>query len=137
MSIKTETLAQHVERCYRTEDWDGLAEIYATDVLLDVHVPLWRFQVQGPNVVVDWYKEQISHFDKFRVTWVRATPMEGGVVVEWEMRTGEGDNEQLCREVDILHGDGMRIHTQVVWCTGMWDQETIRRQRAEAPMVRW
>jgi len=49
MAIETETLAQHVERCYRTQDWDGLARIYAPDVVLDVHVPMWRFQLQGPD----------------------------------------------------------------------------------------
>ena len=83
-AIKTRTLAQHVERCYRTEDWDSLTEIYAADMLLDVHVPQWR-----------------------------------GVVVEWEMRTGAGDNKQLWRAVDLLHGDGTRIHSHVVLCTGM------------------
>jgi len=47
------------------------------------------------------------------------------------------DDDQLCRQVDILHGDGTRIQSHVIFCTGMWDQATIQRQRAEAPMVRW
>ena len=137
MTITTEALAQHVERCYRTEDWDGLAEIYAPEVLLDVHVPLWRFQIQGHAAPIGWFKEQIAHFDNFRVTWVRATPTQDGVVVEWEMHVGAGEDDGLCRQVDILHGDGSAIHTHVVLCTGMWDKATIERQRAEAPMVRW
>jgi glycine/D-amino acid oxidase-like deaminating enzyme len=137
MAIKTETLAQHVERCYRTENWDSLTEIYAPEVLLDVNVPSWRFQIQGRDAPIGWFKEQIARFENFRVTWVQATPTEDGVVVEWEMHTSEGDNEQLCRQVDILHGDGARIHTHVVLCTGMWDPATIARQRTEAPMVRW
>ena len=87
MATKTETLAQHVERCYRTEDWDSLTEIYAPEVLLDVNVPSWRFQIQGHDVPVGWFKEQIARFENFRVTWVRATPTEDGVVVEWEMHT--------------------------------------------------
>src|SRR6266567_5455437 len=131
MAIKAETLAQHAERCYQTEDWDDLAAIYAPDVLLDVHVPSWRFQLQGRDTAIGWFKEQVARFENFHVTWVSANPTEGGVVVEWEMRTGDDDNEQLCREVDILHGDGARIHTHVIWCTGMWDPATIVRQRAE------
>ena len=139
MPTETETLVQHIERCYRTSDWDALAEIYTSDVLLDAQVPGWRFQLQGPDAVTGWWKEQVSHFDRFRVTWVRATTTDDGAVVEWEMRGGEPDSEHeyLCREVDVLHGDGERIHTHVISCTGLWDPATIARQKAEAPMVRW
>lgn len=136
-TAKTTALVEQVERCYRAGDFEGLAVIYEPDVILDVHVPSWRFQFQGPEALVGWFTETISHFENFRVTWVRATPTDGGVIVEWEMHTGEGDNEHLCRQVDILHGDGERISEHVVWCGGMWDAGTIARQRAEAPMVRW
>ena len=37
------SLVERVERCYREEDWDALAGLYADDVLLDVHVPSWRW----------------------------------------------------------------------------------------------
>lgn len=137
MTTTAATLAERVERCYRTADWDGLRNIYTPDVLLDVHVPEWRFQLQGPDALIGWIKEQTSQFTNFRVTWVRATPTDGGVVVEWEMHEGSPDDDHLCRQVDILHGDGQRVSEHVIWCTGMWDAPTIARQKAEAPMVRW
>jgi hypothetical protein len=137
MAISTETLAQHVERCYRTQDWDSLAEIYRPDVVLDVHPPTWRFQLQGPEALIGWWKAQVANLENFRVTWLRATPTQDGVVVEWEMRAGEGDNERLCRQVDVLHGDGTHIELHVMSCTGVWDHATIKRQQAEAPMIRW
>lgn len=137
MTTTTETLTAEVERCYRNGDWDGLADIYSFDVIFDVHIPSWRFQLQGPDALIGRFKEQISHMQNFQVVWVRATPTIGGVVVEWEMHAGAADDQHLCRQVDILHGDGTRIDNHVVWCTGMWNPETIARQEAEAPMVRW
>ena len=53
------------------------------------------------------------------------------------MRTGHGDGEHLCRQADVLHGEGNTITEHVVFCTGMWDAATVARQKAEAPMIRW
>ena len=126
-----------VRRCYETQGWDGLAALYAPDVLLDMHPPGWRYQIQGADATSAQWKAIIDQFEDFRVTWVRATATERGVVVEWEMHTGHGDNEHLCRQADVLHGTGGKIVEHVVFCGGMWDAATIARQQAEAPMIRW
>lgn len=133
----TTTLADTVRRCYETLDWDGLAALYAPDVILDMHPPGWRYQTQGAEAASAQWKAIISQFDDFRVTWVRATPTDDGVVVEWEMHAGHGDDEHLCRQADVLHGDGTRITEHAAFCTGMWDAATIARHKAEAPMIRW
>lgn len=133
----TKTLIDEIDRIYRNADYDNLAGIYTPDVVLDAHVPSWRFQLQGPEAIVSWWLEQVSHFEKFRVTWVRVTPADGGAVVEWEMRADVEGGEALCRQVDVLHGDGEKIDNHVIFCTGFWDPPTIARQKAEAPMVRW
>jgi hypothetical protein len=137
VTTTTTELTDTVRRCYETEDWDGLAALYATDVVLDMHPPGWRYQTQGADAVAAQWKAMIDQFQDFRVTWVRATPTDGGVVVEWEMHTGHGDSEHLCRQVDILHGDGATFTEHVAFCGGMWDAATIARQQAEAPMIRW
>lgn len=137
MTTTTTNLADTARRCYESMDWDGLTALYAPDVLLDMHPPSWRYQMQGAEAVSAQWKALIAQFEDFRVTWVRATPTDDGVVVEWEMHVGHGDSEHLCRQVDILHGSGGRITEHVVFCTGMWDAATIARQKAEAPMIRW
>jgi SnoaL-like domain len=133
----TTSATDTVRRCYVTQDWDGLAALYAPDVLLDMHPPGWRYQIQGADAASAQWNAIIDQFEDFRVTWVRATSTERGVVVEWEMHTGRGESEHLCRQVDILHGDGSRITEHVVFCGGMWDAATIARQKAEAPIIRW
>ncbi|MGH9187021.1 MAG: nuclear transport factor 2 family protein [Acidimicrobiales bacterium] len=137
MSTTKTSLHETVQRCYETQDWNGLAALYAPDVLLDMHPPGWRYQMQGADAAAAQWKAIVDQFEDFRVTWVRATPTDAGVVIEWEMHTGHGDTEHLCRQVDIHHGDGSHITEHVVFCGGMWDAATIARQRAEAPMIRW
>jgi SnoaL-like domain len=133
----TTGLTDTVRHCYETLDWDGLAALYAPDVLLDMNPPNWRYQIQGADAASAQWKAIIGQFEDFRVTRVRTSALDGGVVVEWEMHTGHGDGEHLCRQADILHGDGERITEHVVFCGGMWDAATIARQKAEAPMIHW
>ena len=137
MTTTSTDLADTVRRCYESMNWGGLSALYAPDVLLDMHPPGWRYQVQGAEAVSAQWKAIVNQFEDFRVSWVRARPTDGGVVVEWEMHAGHGDNEHMCRQVDLLQGDGSAITEHVVYCTGMWDAATIARQKAEAPMIRW
>ncbi len=102
-----------------------------------MHPPGWRYQVQGADAVSAQWKAIIDQFEDFRVTWVRATPTEGGVVVEWEMHAGHGDGEH---HLPPGRHPPRRRHTiteHVVFCGGMWDAATIARHKAEAPMIRW
>jgi hypothetical protein len=137
MTAMTTGLAVTVQRCYEAQDWEGLAALYAPDVLLDMHPPGWRYQIRGAEAAAAQWTAIVDQFEDFRVTWTRATSTDGGVVVEWEMHSGHGDSEHLCRQADVLHGDGSRITEHVVFCTGMWDAATIARQQREAPMIRW
>ncbi|MGH9154262.1 MAG: hypothetical protein ACRD1K_00020 [Acidimicrobiales bacterium] len=51
MNTTTTSLAETVQRCYETQDWNGLAALYAPDVLFDMHPPGWRYQIQGADAV--------------------------------------------------------------------------------------
>lgn len=130
-------LAERIERCYHSKDWTPMADIYKADVLLDVHVPQWRFQLQGAAAAIGWFTDTTDNMPGFRVTWTRATATDKAIVLEWEVRAGSDDEEHLCREVDLFHLAGDRVAEHVIFCTGMWDPATIARQRREAPMVRW
>lgn len=131
------TLAQRLEQIYIDEAWDQLSEAYSPEVLLDVHVPQWRFQIQGSEGAIEWFKNTTSHMKGFRVPWTRVTATESLIVLEWEVHADGDDGEHLCREVDLFHLEDGRVAHHVIFCTGMWDPATIARQRDEAPMVRW
>ena len=133
----TKNLTDRIEEALKGLDLESVRDLYHPDVILDVHVPNWRFQLKGPDALLGWWYEQIAHMPNPRAVWTRATPTGRGAVVEWEIRIGDPQNEGLCREVDIFHTDGNLITEHVIWCTGMWDPATIARQQAEAPMICW
>lgn len=118
-------------------DFDGLAELYRPDALLDVSVPQWRYQLQGREAIRQALAEELAPLvESARVTGKRATPTDDGVVVELEVRFMQAGEERQWREVHLFHTDGMAITEHLNYCTGVWDAATVARQAVEAPMVR-
>ena len=136
MGTQTQTLAERVEPCYQEADWDALARCYAPDVILDVHVPSWRFQLQGRPAIAEFVRHEVLSHAGRRVTAARAWYGEDHAALQVEVRFDDGGEEQLWREVHLLRTDGAAIAEHSVSCTGIWDAATIARQAVEAPMVR-
>jgi ketosteroid isomerase-like protein len=118
-------------------DFDGLAELYRPDALLDVSVPQWRYQLQGREAIREALAEELAPLvGSARVTGQRATQTDDGVVVELEVRFVQDGEDRQWREVHLFHTDGTAITEHLNYCTGVWDAATIARQAVEAPMVR-
>ena len=118
-------------------DFDGLADLYRPDALLDVSVPQWHYQLQGREAIRQALAEELALVvGSGRVTGQRATRTDDGVVVELEVRFEQDGEERQWREVHLFHTDGMAITEHLNYCTGIWDAATIARQAVEAPMVR-
>jgi hypothetical protein len=133
----TKTVVDRIVAAMRDADWSAVTATYAPDVLLDMNLPTWRFQLQGRETATQYFREQTGGLAALRSTQLRVSPTEDGVMIEEEMRfDGEG-GEYLWRAVDIfvIDGDAVTEHTE--YCTGCWPPEQIARQAAEAPMVRW
>jgi hypothetical protein len=113
-----------------------LAAWYGDDVLLDANVPKWRFQVRGRDGVLEGLaSEELVKPDR-RLTFLRATDTASGVLLETEMRFSEGGTLRQCREAHHLRVRENRVVEHVIWCTGIADADTARRQLIDAPMVR-
>lgn len=137
MPTETTTIADRLVSAVRDADWDAVTSTYAPDVLLDMNLPMWRFQVQGREAATQYFVEQIARFTNLRTTQHRVHRSADTLVIEEEMRFDGDGGEHLWRAVDIfrLDGDTVAEHTQ--YCTGCWTPDVIERQGAEAPMVRW
>jgi ketosteroid isomerase-like protein len=136
-SNATKTIAEHVISCLRAVDYEALTTGYAADALLDVNLPAWRLQLQGPETIKRYFAEQTTGLQKLRCTQLREVVTDDAIIVENECRFDGPDGEQLWRAVDLLRivGDEIVEHTQ--YCSGCWSPADIARQTAEAPMVRW
>jgi ketosteroid isomerase-like protein len=133
----TSTVADHIIERLREGDYRGLVERAAPDVLLDMNLPTWRFQRLGRDDVRQYFSEQFAHLPAVRCTQSRVHSTANPVVVETECRfDGEG-REYLWRAVDVVETDGDHITRITQYCSGCWDPDTIARNAAEAPMIRW
>lgn len=133
-SIPSASVADRIVACLEAVDHDGLAALYRPDALLDVNVPEWRYQLQGPAAIRQQFREEAVASP--RVVGLRPTVTADGVVVELETRFDHEGEGRLWREVHIFHTDGEMVWEHTVYCTGVWDADTIARQAVEAPMVR-
>lgn len=128
-------LVERIVAALRSGDHATLATLYRPDALLDVNVPEWRYQLQGPAAILAQLREEASPAGRRLGAW-RATPTDDGVVVETEVRFDRDGEQHLWRDAHVVHTDGRRISEHVVYCTGIWDGATIDPQVDEAPMVR-
>ena len=137
MTTQTTTVVDRLVAAIRDADWEAITATYAADVLLDMNLPRWRFQLQGRDAAAQYFIEQTKPFADLRTTQHRVFATDDGVIVEEEMRFNGDDGEYLWRAVDIFHVDGDAVVEHVEYCTGCWPPDQIARQADEAPMVRW
>ena len=137
MTTQTTTVIDKLVTAMREADWEAIANTYAPDVLLDMNLPTWRFQLQGRDTVTQYLVEQTKGLPNLHTTRHRVFRTDGGVIIEEEMRFDGDGGAYLWRAVDIFHVDGDTVIEHSQYCTGCWAPDQIARQAAEAPMVRW
>src|SRR5258708_6780956 len=114
----TKTIAEHVIGCLRAVDYGKLTERYAADALLDMNLPTWRFQLQGPNAIKQYFAEQTADLHNVRCTQLRELALDDAIIVESECRFDGPDGQYAWRAVDLLRivSDEVVEHTQ--YCSG-------------------
>jgi ketosteroid isomerase-like protein len=135
--VQAATLIGRFVAAFHSSDADAVAALCSEDVLVDVNVPHWRFQVQGRDAFADALR--MSEFGPgYRLAEWRGTPTTGGgAVIELECRLVVDGEERLAREAHLLRCDADgRVNEVVTYCSGIWNQDTIEKQRLYAPMVR-
>ena len=137
MPSSTTTVADRLVDAMRAADWDAIAATYAPDVLLDMNLPTWRFQLQGRDTAAQYLREQVAGLRNLHLVREQAYRSDDAVIIEEEMRFDGDDGEYLWRAIDIFRIDGDAVIEHIQYCTGCWPPDQIARQAHEAPMVRW
>jgi hypothetical protein len=134
MSTDLLTVADRVVETFIEGDADALVDLCADDVLVDLVVPQWRFQIEGREMLRGGIAEEF--LPGRRVTWHRRTDTADGVLLEletWAPIDGEQRKWLAMNQFRIVDGVVVEI---MQYCSGHWDAATIARQAVEAPMVR-
>jgi hypothetical protein len=121
----------------RRYDLEELLRLCRPDVLLDANVPQWRMQLRGPDAIRSMVEEEVLGLSGLRVTASRVHRSTGARTVEVEAHFDADGEERLWREVHLLRGDATGVAEHTIYCTGVWDGDTITRHEAEAPMEQW
>lgn len=135
-SERAADLVREWVRAYQRADAVAVGACCSDTVLFDANVPHWRFQSEGRQEVVDALR--MSEFGPdYRITEHRSRPTADGAVVEIECHLTIDGEDRLSRQVHVLRCDESGAVAEVtLFCTGIWNAETIERQRLYAPMVR-
>lgn len=135
MTTVSVSIADRAAEAFVAGDADAVAALCRDDVLADVNVPTWRFQLEGREAI----RHLLAH-EEFvpgrQVTVEHRTPTADGVLLEVETWAPMGGEDRMWREIAHFRVKDDAIHEMVVYCSGIWDGATIARQRVEAPMVR-
>jgi hypothetical protein len=133
----TQSTADRLATAMHDADWEAITATYAADVLLDMNLPTWRFQLQGRDAARQYFLEQTAGLRNLRTTQQQVFATEDGLIIQEEMRFDGDDGEYLWRAVDIFRIDGEAVTEHIEYCSGCWPPGQIARQADEAPMVRW
>ena len=129
------TTTDRIVDAYLAGDVDALADACADDVLVDVIVPTWRFQIAGRETVRSGLAQQEFPPGR-RVAWHQRTDTTDGVLLEVETWAPiDGEQRKWHELIHFRIADG-HIFEMVQYCSGIWDAATIARQQSESPTVR-
>ncbi|HEV7652596.1 MAG TPA: hypothetical protein VGP26_30950 [Actinophytocola sp.] len=109
--------------------------LFADDLVLDMNVPLSRFQLSGADAMTEMLTSDAPHGRRFAEHgWV---PTPAGFLLNWAWRTtgGEGYQSHYSRGVTVVELTGTRIGRLTVHCSGDWDPGTEARHVSEATTV--
>jgi hypothetical protein len=124
-------LSERLADVFRTAD---VGDVLATDVFLDGHPPLWRFQLQGRDTFATWLKGYSP--DGAEITVVRTIPTATGFVTEFLGRHEANGEEITDRKILLVEVRHRRIAELTVYCSGDWDTALRDRHASETELIR-
>src|SRR5262245_42414485 len=125
MTSTTAMVADRLVDAMREANWDAITDTYAPDVLLDMNLPTWRFQLQGRDAAGEYFREQTKELTNLHLVGQRVHHTGDGVIVEEEMHFDGDGGEYLWRAVDIFRIDGDAVTEHIQYCTGCWPPDQI------------
>jgi hypothetical protein len=136
---QTQTDVSAVDRLSRRfahifESPDSAEDVLSSDAFLDLNMPVWRMQLQGPAAFAAQLK-QINE-GAVRIDVLRTVPTASGFVTEHEEYQNVGGQDLTARRLWMCEVRDGSIVEAVGYCSGEWDEELRVRHAAEAPMIR-
>jgi len=109
-------------------------DVFAADAFFDLNMPVWRFQLIGPEA----FSTQLRYINQGPITInvLRTVETADGFATEHEEHQDVGGEDLTARRLWLCTVRDGRIIEAIGYCSGEWDAELRARHALEAPMVR-
>lgn len=133
LDMREEEFAALADAVLRVFD-SGLIDdvLFVDDVLFDVNVPDWRFQVAGRAEVAKMVNENSPEGNDVEAS--RLVVTSTGFLMEIVTR-GRGEVGGLSRQLCLVNVDRGRITSVVIYCTGVWNADLEARHAREVSLI--
>lgn len=126
-----ERLSQQFAHVFETQDAGN--KVFSDDVLFDLKMPVWRFQIQGPSAFETQLKQIVE--GEVRIDVLRTVATDSGFVTEHEEHQDVNGQDLTARRLWLCEVQDGLIAEAVGYCSGEWDEALRARHAAEAPMI--
>ena len=133
-SIDPATAEQLSSRYANVFETFNAGDLFSPDAFFDLNMPVWRFQVEGPEAFASQLKRIAE--GPVQLNILRTVPTASGFVTEHEEHQDVGGHDMTARRLWLCEVRGGRITEAVGYCSGEWDEELRVRHAAETPMIR-
>lgn len=123
-TTQTTTTADRAAALLSDADYVGLTELYAPDVVVDLHTPKQRVTITNRADAQTYVREAISRTAALRTTSAHRTDTADGVVVEVECHFDD-DGDVFFRAVELLTISDGAIARHTEYCTGNWTGDDV------------
>jgi hypothetical protein len=109
-------------------------DVFADDAFFDLNMPIWRFQLIGPEA----FSDQLKHINQgpISIDVLRTVPSDSGFTTEHEEHQMVDGEDLTARRLWLCEVRDGLITATIGYCSGEWDAELRARHAIEAPMVR-
>ena len=109
-------------------------DVFSPDAFFDLNMPVWRFQLQGPDAFASQLQNIVE--GPVQINVLRTVPTASGFVTEHEEHQDVGGHDMTARRLWLREVRGGLITEAIGYCSGEWDDQLRARHAAEAPMIR-
>ena len=108
-------------------------EVFADGAFFDLNMPVWRFQLIGP----DAFSDQLRQINQgpISIDILRTVSTDSGFATEHEEHQDVDGEDLTARRLWLCEVRDGRISAAIGYCSGEWNAALRARHAIEAPMV--
>lgn len=132
--MNSNALTDRIIAVFVDGDATALPGLYAPEAVVDVNVPLWRYQLRGADAINAAIRDDELGVPNRMVGSWRTGSTQEGLFLEIEVRFHDGE-DRMWRSLHLFRAADGRVMEQTVYCSGIWSAADIARYTPEPSLA--